>query len=117
MWLRLADGTPVAVERYRLQYPVEAGMSQYPAATAPPIGGDRVASNEASTTPDTWPDGSAYTVLSGDALGYSFGAGEQWSGPVAWTVTPDGWFTSWTAPVSTGRLLDWAQVADAHFSG
>jgi hypothetical protein len=66
--------------------------------------------------PAEWSDGTAYTVLTGNALGYAFGVDQQWSGPVVWTVTADGWFTSWTAPVPTATLLGWAEAGDRHFT-
>ena len=99
VWLRLADGTPVAVERYRLDYPLE------------------LSGPERFTDPSVWADGTAYTVLTGNTLGYGFGPDTQWSGPIVWTTTADGWFTMWTAPVATDTLLGWARGADASFSG
>jgi len=38
-------------------------------------------------------------------------------GPYVYTATVDGWFTAWTSPVSTGKLLGWAEAADARFAG
>jgi hypothetical protein len=114
LWLRV-DATPVAVERYRLGYPFLAGWVDQPGPTATPAGGAQgAAPREDFTTPQAWPDGTAYTVATGDAVGYAFGKDEHWAGPVVWTVTPDGWLTSWTAPVSPDRLLGWARAADAH---
>lgn len=112
VWLRLADGTPVAVERYQLDYPLDLS---WPVETSsdgqsPPV-------TEHTTQPEVWSDGTAYTVLTGTASGYGFGGGTQWSGPFVWTVTPDGWFTTWTAPVSVDKLLSWAQSADGSFVG
>jgi hypothetical protein len=116
LWLRV-DGTPVAVERYRLDYPLLAGWVDQPGPTATPAGGTRdAAPREDFTTPQTWPDGTAYTVATGDAVGYAFGPDEQWTGPIVWTVTPDGWLTWWTAPVTPDRLLGWAHVAADHFA-
>jgi len=105
VWLRLADGTPVAVERYRLDYPRVLATDTDPATT------ETVAAEQFSD-PQTWSDGSAYTTITGQGWGYAFGRGTEWSGPFVWTVTPDGWFTSWTAPVTTEKLLGWAQAAD-----
>jgi hypothetical protein len=116
LWLRV-DGTPVAVERYRLDYPLLAGWVDQPGPTATPAGGaPGTAPREDFTTPQAWPDGTAYTVATGDAVGYAFGKDEQWAGPVVWTVTADGWLTLWTAPVNPGRLLGWARAADASFT-
>ena len=112
MWLHVGS-TPVAVERYQLRYPLVAGDTAQPTA-GPENGGG---APESFTAPKQWADGTAYTVASGDAMGYAFGRDEQWSGPVVWTVTPDGWLTSWTAPVSADRLLGWAQTADEHHAG
>jgi hypothetical protein len=105
--LRLSDGTPVAVERLRLDYPrvLSTTTDSSTEAIAP----------EHFTDPRTWADGSAYTVVTGRAWGYGFDEQTQWSGPFVWTVTADGWFTIWTAPVSSDRLLSWAQTADASF--
>ena len=111
LWLRVGS-TPVAVERYRLDYPLVAGETARPTA-----GPDSRDSAEAFTAPRTWADGTAYTVATGQAMGYAFSRDEQWSGPVVWTVTPDGWLTSWTAPVTSDRLLGWAQTADEHYTG
>ena len=111
MWLRVG-GTPVAVERYQLAYPLVAGDTAQPTA-APGATGD---SAETFTSPRTWSDGTAYTVASGHAMGYAFSKDEQWSGPVVWTVTTDGWLTSWTAPVAADQLLSWAQTADEHYT-
>ena len=108
IWLRVG-GTPVAVERYRLDYPLVAGATAD--ASAAPDG-----AAEKFTSPRTWADGTAYTVASGETMGYAFGPGQQWSGPVVWTVTPEGWLTSWTAPVGSDRLLSWAQTADEHYT-
>jgi hypothetical protein len=116
IWATRADGTQVVVERYKLDYPLEAGLPAGPRPTATPDGpGSPRSADEVFTVPRTWTDGSAYTALTGDALGYSTGAG-AWNGPFVWTATSEGWFTSWTAPVSTERLLGWAQAADAHFT-
>ncbi len=109
VWLRLADGTPVAVERYRLDYPRVLSADTDPAAT------EKLAP-EQFTAPRTWADGTAYTVVTGMGFGYGFDAQTQWNGPFVWTVTPDGWFTSWTAPVDPQRLVDWAHSADAAFT-
>jgi hypothetical protein len=116
VWQRLADGTPVVVERYRLDYPLEADLPDHVGPTAPPDGeaGD-IYSYESMTSPETWDDATAFTVLTGDAMGYALDRDTQWSGPIVWTVTADGWLTTWTAPVSTERLLGWAQAADARF--
>jgi hypothetical protein len=112
IWATTSDsGTPVAIERYRLDYPVVAGSQVTPAPTA----GSQRTTSEEFTDPRLWADGTAYTVATGDQMGYAFGPDQQWSGPVVWTVTADGWFTSWTAPVSADRLLAWAQAADASF--
>lgn len=111
VWLRLADGTPIAVERHRLTYPLDLG---WPEETA--SGGGSPAVTEHFTDPVTWEDGTAYTVLTGDLFGYGFGAGTEWNGPTVWTVTPDGWFTMWTAPVSVDKLLSWARSADGSFA-
>jgi hypothetical protein len=121
VWLTLADGTPAAVERYRLDYPLEAGAPTGPRSTATPAGnGTDPLIYEQFTDPATWDDGTAYTVATGNAMGYAVEQGQSpdsaWSGPVIWTVTPDGWFTSWTAPVSVDRLTRWAQESDAHFA-
>lgn len=114
IWALTGDaGTPVAVERYRLGYPLQVGDEVVPAPTA----GSDASASEQFTDPQQWADGTAYTVATGDAFGYAFGPGQQWSGPVVWTVTPDGWFTSWTAPVSVDRLLGWARAADDSFTG
>jgi hypothetical protein len=110
VWVRTGDGTPVVVERYRLGYPVEAGTS---GASAPPGG----AAGETYSEPEQLSTGSAMTALTGDRMGYSFGGGgDQWTGPIVWVVTPDGWFTSWTAPVSVGVLRGWAAAGDLQFS-
>jgi hypothetical protein len=110
VWFRLGDGTPVAVERRPLDYPLALELSTGGPVTerTPP---------EHFTDPLTWPSGTAYSVVTGQALGYGFGEGTEWSGPIVWTATPDGWFTSWTAPVDTDRLVGWAQAADANFTG
>ncbi|MDQ1703664.1 MAG: hypothetical protein QOF18_30 [Frankiaceae bacterium] len=116
IWATRADGTQVVVERYKLDYPLEAGLPDGPRPTATPDGpATSHPADETFTSPRSWSDGSAYTVLTGDALGYSTGAGEAWSGPYVWTVTPDGWFTAWTAPVTVDTLTGWAQAADVSF--
>lgn len=108
LWLHV-DGTPLAVERYRLRYPLVAGDQAETTAGAARPGGA-----ESFTAPQEWPDGTAYTVATGTVMGYAFGADERWSGPVVWTVTPDGWLTSWTAPVPAQQLLAWAHAAEEH---
>jgi hypothetical protein len=110
VWLRLADGTPVGVERSRLSYPRVLSTTTDPSAT-------EALAPEHFTDPGTWQDGSAYTVVTGSAWGYGFGVNDQWNGPFVWTATSDGWFTLWTAPVDADTLLGWAQAADAHFTG
>jgi len=109
IWLRLADGTPVAVERTRLDYPrvLSTAVDSATEEVAP----------EHFTDPQTWADGTAYTIVTGQAFGYGLDRQTQWSGPFVWTVTPDGWFTMWTAPVASDTLLGWAQSADASFVG
>ena len=107
VWLRLSDGTPVAVERLRLNYPRVL-------STTTDSSTEEIAP-EHFTDPQTWADGTAYTVVTGQAWGYGMDERTQWSGPFVWTATADGWFTVWTAPVSTDRLLGWAEAADAHF--
>jgi hypothetical protein len=108
VWLRLSDGTPVAVERLRLEYPrvLSTTTDSSTEELAP----------EHFTDPQTWDDGTAYTIVTGQAWGYGLDEQTQWDGPFVWTVTSDGWFTMWTAPVSRDRLLGWAQAADAHFT-
>lgn len=113
VWLRLDDGTPVAVERSRLTYPRALTTDTASGTTA--SGTTGAVAPERFTDPETWPDGTAYTVITGSGWGYGFDRATQWSGPFVWTATGDGWLTMWTAPVPTQRLLDWAQAADAHF--
>ena len=111
VWLRLGDGTPVAVERHRLAYPLDLGGPEETTSD-----GQSTTVTEHFTDPATWADGTAYTVVTGNMFGYGFGAGTEWNGPTVWTVTPDGWFTMWTAPVSVDKLLSWARSADDAFA-
>lgn len=108
VWLRLADGTPVAVERTRLDYPRVLSAETGPGTT-------ETVAPEQFTDPQTWSDGTAYSVITGSGWGYGFDSDTQWAGPFVWTATGDGWFTTWTAPVAVDRLLGWAEAADAHF--
>jgi hypothetical protein len=98
IWLRLGN-LPVVVSRNLLHYPIEAGGF---------LGSEHV------SRPRRLATGSAVAVLSGGADGYS-ALGRTWSGPFVWTVTPDGWFTAWTAPVPVGEVLRWAVRSDQRF--
>jgi hypothetical protein len=109
VWLRLADGTPVVVEREKLDYPRVLSTSTAPSSTD-------TAAPEHFTDPATWDDGTAYTVITGSLWGYGLDAQTHWQGPFVWTVTPDGWFTYWTAPVGAHRLLGWARAGDKTFT-
>ena len=111
VWLRLTDGTPVAVERHRLGYPLDLNWPEDTTSDGQPS-----PVTEHFTDPAAWADGTAYTVVTGTLFGYGFGAGTEWNGPTVWTVTPDGWFTMWTAPVSVDKLLSWARSADDSFA-
>jgi hypothetical protein len=108
VWARLADGTPVAIERRPLAYPVDLGASSDPT--------EAVKFNESYTDPQSWPDDTAYSVATGTTFGYGFGGDTQWHGPFVLTATKDGWFTSWTAPVPVNQLLAWARAGDASFT-
>lgn len=115
---KLPDGTPVVIERRHLDYPMEDpgynGASPVPTATIgtspdePPL-------TEVYTDPRTWSTGTAYSIVTGNVMGMGVPSEGGWMGPFVWTATADGWFTSWTAPVPSERLLGWAQAADAHF--
>ena len=112
--LRLPDGTPVFVQRQKLDYPVP--LAAYTGSGTPDPG----FADEHFTDPRSWADGTAYSVITGSSWGYSFPAsegGDSWAGPYVYTATVDGWFTAWTSPVSTGKLLGWAEAADARFAG
>jgi hypothetical protein len=112
--LRLPDGAPLYVQRQKLDYPVP--LAAYTGTGTPDPG----FADEHFTDPQSWPDGTAYSVITGSSWGYSLPAsegGDFWSGPYIYTATADGWFTSWTAPVSAAKLLGWAQAADARFVG
>ena len=112
--LRLPDGNPVFVQRQKLDYPV--ALAAYTGSGTPDPG----FADEHFTDPQTWADGTAYSVITGSSWGYSLPraeGGDNWAGPYVYTATANGWFTAWTAPVSTDRLLGWAQAADAHFAG
>lgn len=110
--LRLPDGSPLYVQRQKLDYPVP--LAAYTGSGTPDPG----MADEHFTQPQTWSDGTAYSVITGSSWGYSLPAsegGDNWSGPWVYTATGDGWFTAWSAPVATNRLLGWAQAADAAF--
>jgi hypothetical protein len=112
--LRLPDGTPIYVQRQKLDYPI--ALAAYTGTGSPDPG----VADEHFTDPNTWPDGTAYSVITGSSWGYGFPSsegGDFWSGPYVYTATGKGWFTAWTAPVSSDRLLGWAQAADEHFAG
>ena len=112
--LRLPDGSPVFVQRQKLDYPVP--LAAYTGSGAPDPG----FADEHFSDPKTWADGTAYSIITGSSWGYSFPAsegGDDWAGPYVYTATGDGWFTAWTAPVSVDTLLGWAQAADAQFVG
>jgi hypothetical protein len=113
LWLRVG-ATPLAVEHYRLTYPLLVGPAQVPPPTAEPGHSSPDSSYEHFTAPQTWPTGTAYTIATGEAFGYAFGIDEHWAGPIVWAVTPDGWLTWWTAPVPADRLLGWAQAYDSN---
>jgi hypothetical protein len=112
--LRLPDGSPVFVQRQKLDYPVPLAAYTGPGAPDPGF------ADEHFTDPQSWADGTAYSVITGSSWGYSFPAsegGDSWAGPYVYTATSDGWFTAWTAPVPADKLLGWAQAADEHFVG
>jgi hypothetical protein len=112
--LRLPNGSPLFVQRQKLDYPVP--LAAYTGNGTPDPG----FADEHFTGPQTWADRTAYSVITGTSWGYSFPASEgsdYWAGPYVYTATGDGWFTAWTAPVSVDRLLGWAQAADTHFVG
>jgi hypothetical protein len=122
VWMTLPDGTPVAAERQQLHYPYEDpgynGASPAP-GTTPGTNPDQPPLTEVYTDPTTWSTGTAYEVATGNVWGYGVtddeGHGRGWHGPFVLAATADGWLTTWTAPVSTDRLLGWARAADAHF--
>lgn len=110
--LRLPDGSPVYVQRQKLDYPVP--LAAYTGSGTPDPG----FADEHFSDPQSWADGTAYSVITGTSWGYSFPAaegGDYWAGPYVYTATGDGWLTAWTAPVPTDRLLHWAAAADAEF--
>ena len=125
VWMRLQDGTPVVAERQKLGYPYED--PGYNGASPVPTAGSESSEpslTEVYTDPETWSTGTAYTVETGNVEGTGVSAdpshdlsAQEWHGPFVITVTGDGWFTRWTAPVSVDRLLGWAQAGDAHFVG
>jgi hypothetical protein len=112
--LRLPDGSPLMVQRQKLDYPV--ALAAYTGDGTPDPG----FADEHFTNPQTWADKTAYSVITGTSWGYSFPAsegGDYWAGPYVYTATAEGWLTAWTAPVSADKLLGWAQASDAHFIG
>ena len=115
----LPDGTPVVIERQQLHYPFEDpgynGASPAP-ETTPGTDETKPPLTEVYTDPQTWPSGSAYSVVTGNVMGMGVPSEGGWNGPFVYVVTADGWFTRWTAPVPVERLLGWAQAADAHFT-
>ena len=111
--LRLPDGSPVDVERYQLDYPVP--LAAYTGTGTPDSG----FADEHFTDPQAWANGTAYSVITGSSWGYSLpqaDGGDSWSGPFVYTATNTGVFTEITSPVSSDRMVGWAQQLDTQLS-
>jgi hypothetical protein len=95
---RLADGTPVEVELYPLQQPISTQF-----------GGD---GPQRPMTRRDLATGSVLVTIAG-AL-YGWGPDIPGDANVAFTITPDGKQTSWSAPVSVplATVASWAEAAD-----
>jgi hypothetical protein len=96
--VRLADGTPVEVERMQLQEPISTQF-----------GGD---GPQKPMTRHDLPTGSVIVTIAG-AL-YGWGPGIAGGANIALVVTPTGQYTYWAAPVSVPltTVAGWAEAAD-----
>jgi hypothetical protein len=95
---RLADGTPVEVERMQLQEPISTQF-----------GGD---GPQRPMTRRDLPTGSVLVTIAG--AGYGWGPGIPEGANVALVVTPTGEYTSWAAPLTVPlqTVASWAEAAD-----
>lgn len=100
---RLADNTPVQIERGPLQEPIS---TQY--------GGDSAAR---PTTRRDLPNGSVLVTIA--HAGYGWGPDIPEGANVAFTVTPSGEQTTWSAPLSVplSTVAGWAETADTAHEG
>jgi len=95
---RLADGTPVEVERMQLQEPISTQF-----------GGE---GPQAPMTRRDLPTGSVLVTIAG--AGYGWGPDIPPDANIAFVVTANGEQTSWAAPLSVplSRVASWAEAAD-----